>query len=265
MSRSILQVFLLLLVIIVLSITPPGGKPLFSVIGGSIIDSTKSIISFWWNLGRSIEDWGSAITNFKNILRERVDYKEKLELLKTLNLQIERLRAENKVLRDLWKIQELPININFIGARVIGTDFSIFSSALILDRGARDGIVEGLPLLYGRGVAGKVVRVFETTSLAVLTNNEDFAIGGMVDPGGEMGVVRGGKDNLNIEFLSLNLQVQVGQLVVSSSIKGINGLPIGIIKSLDVVGKITPSAKIEPLVNPAGGRFFLIVLGINPD
>lgn len=265
MNRSILQVLLLLLIITFLAIAPPGGKPLFTVIGGSIIDSTRSIISFWWNLGRTIEDWGGAVTNFKRVLRERIDYKEKLELLKTLNLQIDRLRAENKILRDLWKIQELPINLNFVGARVIGTDFSVFSHALILDRGARDGVVEGLPLLYGRGVAGKVVRVFETTSLAVLTNNEDFAIGGMVDIGGEMGVVRGGKENLNIEFLSLNLQVQVGQLVVSSSSEGINGLPIGIIKSLDVAGKITPSAKIEPLVNPAGGRFFLIVLGINTD
>ncbi|MBT9164282.1 MAG: hypothetical protein DDT23_00274 [candidate division WS2 bacterium] len=265
MNKSILQVLLLLLIITILSITPPGGKPLFTIIGGTIIDSTKSIIFFWWNLGRTIEDWGSAITNFKKVLRERVDYKEKLNLLRTLNLQIERLRAENKVLRDLWKIQELPVNFNFVGARVIGTDFSIFSPALILDRGVRDGIVEGLPLLYGGGVAGKVVRVFETTSLAVLTNNEDFAIGGVVDPGGEMGVVRGGKENLNIEFLSLNPQVQVGQLIVSSSSEGIFGLPIGIIKSLDIIGKITPSAKIEPLVNPAGGRFFLIVLGINPD
>ncbi len=253
------------MVVIVLSITPPGGKPLFTVIGGSIIDSTRGLISFWWNLGRAIEDWGGAIINFENVLRERADYKENLQLIKTLNLQIERLRAENKVLRDLWKIKELPINLNFIGARVIGTDFSIFSPSLILDRGARDGVVEGLTLLYGGGVAGKVVRVFETTSLAVLTNNEDFAIGGMVDPGGEMGVVRGGKENLNMEFLSLNLQIQVGQLVVSSSREGIFGLPIGKIKSVDVVGKITPSAKVEPLVNPAGGRFFLIVLGVNPD
>ncbi len=260
MKRRLLHVFLLILVLVILTFTPPGGDSIFRLLGRLFWDSGRGIISTIENTGYLIKEWGEVIFLLKTLVKERNILMEKAEELKTSKLNIERLKEENKSLLELLEFRTITSEINTLGVRVIGQDTLSVSQTLIIDKGSKDGISEGSLLLYGGAVVGKVKKVNENTSAVVLLDNHEFTLGGIVESTGELGIVKGGPDKLLFEFLSLNPRAIEGDVIITSYDEGFGGIIIGKIYHLDRQSKITPEAEIKPIVDPQRTRYFLVTL-----
>ncbi len=170
--------------------------------------------------------------NYIALVNLKQENKRLLDELKQLNsalidaneavLENERL---NRLL-DLRKIHKEPT----IAATVIGDDVTPWFRSLTIDRGASDGIRDGMPVLAADGVVGQTVKVTPNSSRVLLLTDHASGISAMIQRSRARGVAKGrGENACSLEFTMRGEDVQVGDQVVTSGIGGVfaKGLPIG--------------------------------------
>lgn len=165
-----------------------------------------------------------------------VDLKQENDRLKGDVKQLNSaLVAAGESLREnerLSRLLDLRKNIReqTLAATVIGEDVTPWFRTLTIDRGAADGIHEGMPVLAADGVVGQTIKVTDHASRVLLLTDHASGIAAMIQRSRARGVVKGRGDNLcSLEFAMRGEDVQVGDQVISSGIGGIfpKGLPIG--------------------------------------
>lgn len=161
--------------------------------------------------------------------------RQNLEMQEQLRLVNARLSGEQETLLANERLKRL-LNLKgslatpTIAASVIGEDGAPWFKTLVIDRGAADGLREGMPVAASDGVVGQVVKVAGGSSRILLLTDHASAIAAVVQRSRARGVVRGaGSGRLTLEFAIREDDVKVGDQLVTSGIGGIfpKGLPIG--------------------------------------
>lgn len=89
------------------------------------------------------------------------------------------------------------LNIEWVGdiprerARVVSGPVSNFSHTIEIDKGSSSGIAEGMPVVNGAGLVGRVVLVTSNRATIQLITDPDFAVGVRLVPDGVTGTARG--------------------------------------------------------------------------
>jgi rod shape-determining protein MreC len=128
-----------------------------------------------------------------------VDVKAENDRLRAENARLteegRRLRAEsveNRRLRSLLQLRE-RIGGEHIGAQVIGRDVSRFFrvTRVRVDRGERDHVRPGMPVIAAEGLVGQVRRSWGRYSDVLLTVDRTSAIDVVIQRTGARGMLRG--------------------------------------------------------------------------
>lgn len=170
---------------------------------------------------------------------------------------------ENQRLKTLLELKE-ELNGPSVAATVVGEDSSPWFKTLIINKGERDGLKEGMPVVATGGVVGQVVKVASTSSRVLLLTDHSCAVAAVIQRSRARGVVKGKGDNLcSMEFTVREDDVKPGDIVVTSGIGGIfpKGLLIG---EVTMVRKgqygIFQTINIRPGINLARIEDVLILL-----
>ena len=130
--------------------------------------------------------------------------------------------AENAQLRRLMDARErLPVKSQL--AEVLYDARDVNSRKIILDRGTRNDVTLGLPVIDNQGVVGQVTRVFPFTSEVTLLTDKEQAIPVQLLRNGLRSVAygRGKSGALELRFTAPNADIQVGDIVVTSGLDGV--------------------------------------------
>ncbi|TSA15884.1 MAG: rod shape-determining protein MreC [Betaproteobacteria bacterium] len=151
-------------------------------------------------------------------------------------LQLEALREENNQLRRLLEAQErLPRKSVF--AEILYAARDPFSRKVVLDKGSRDGILAGQPVIDDIGVIGQVTRVYLLMSEVTLLSDKDQAIPLQVLRNGLRAVAYGGAEGgmLDLRFMAANADIKNGDVLVTSGIDGTYppGLPVATVARIE--------------------------------
>ena len=182
----------------------------------------------------------AALNGFVDgVWRDYVDLldvrRENVVLRKSVKRLNERIVANNeavvanarlKALLDLKGTLDSPS----LAVSVIGDDSSAWFKTLVVDRGAADGLLEGMPVLAAGGAVGRLVKVAAHSSRVLLLTDHASAIAALVQRSRARGVVRGmGSGRCSLEFTVKEEDVKVGDTVISSGVGGVfpKGVPIG--------------------------------------
>ena len=155
--------------------------------------------------------------------------------------------AENIHLRRLMDArQHLPLQAQMAEILYDARDPS--TRRVVLDRGSRTGVVQGLPVIDHAGVVGQVTRVFPFTSEVTLLTDKDQAIPVQVLRSGLRSIAygRGHSGLLDLRFVVANADIQVGDVLVTSGLDGM--YPAGL-----------AVAKVVQVENVAAGAFGRVV------
>lgn len=132
--------------------------------------------------------------------------------------------AENRRLRSLLQLRE-RVGGDLVAAEVVARDISppFFRVTRVeLDRGARDRIRPGMPVLSGQGLVGLIQRPQDRTAEVQLIVDRRSAVDVIVQRTGARGMLRGtGEDHRylsRIQYLSRDDEVRVGDLVHTSGL-----------------------------------------------
>jgi len=139
------------------------------------------------------------------------------------------LTAENAQLRHLLDARErLPRKSIFAEILYLGRD--PFSHKVVIDKGSKEGIQAGLPVVDDVGVIGQVTRVYPLLAEVTLITDKNQAIPVQVVRNGLRSVAYGAGDGatLDLRFMAANSDILNGDTLVTSGIDGIYpaGIPV---------------------------------------
>ncbi len=168
-------------------------------------------------------------TSQAQLRRENEALREKqLQAAKDL-LTLEALAGENRQLRRLLDARErLPRKSMF--AEILYSGRDPFSHKVVIDKGGKDGIQAGLPVIDDVGVIGQVTRVYPLLAEVTLITDKDHAIAVQVVRNGLRAILYGAGDGATLElrFMAANADILNGDVLVTSGIDGTYpaGIPV---------------------------------------
>jgi rod shape-determining protein MreC len=149
-------------------------------------------------------------------------------------LRQESLETENHQMRELLGMHE-RIGVRSSAAEIIYTARDPFARRVIIDRGQRDGIEAGLPVIDGAGVVGQVTRVFPLQAEVTLLTDRDQAVPVKVVRNGLRAIMFGaGGGQLELRYLAANADVEPGDTIVTSGLVGVYAPDLPVAKVIKV-------------------------------
>ncbi len=172
-------------------------------------------------------DWAMApVTGLAKMVADFQSYQRIHEQNRDLRRELQQMRAwreaalqleqENAKLLDLNNVRLDPA-LTYITGVVMTDSGSPFRQSVLLNVGARDGILDGWPAMDGIGLVGRISGVGQTTARVMLLTDTSSRIPIVIQPSGQRAVLAG--DNTIypvIEFLENREAVRPGDRVVSS-------------------------------------------------
>lgn len=183
-------------------------------------------------------DWAMApVTGTVNLMRDFQSYRRIAEQNAELRRELRQMQAwkeaalqleqENARLLDLNNVRLDP-RLTYITGVVLADSGSPFRQSVLLNVGARDGIVEGWATMDGIGLVGRVSGVAQNTARVILATDASSRIPAVIQPSGQRAIVAGDNSAAPpIDFLENPDLVRPGDRVVSSGDGGV--FPAGLL------------------------------------
>lgn len=170
---------------------------------------------------RIVQSTGVYFADITRLEQENARLKRmQLEASETV-LRTHQLEAENTRLRALLDVKQRQ-NGNGRVAQVLHAARDPFSRKVIVDKGLQDKIVAGQPVVDELGIVGQVTRVFPFVSEITLITDKNQAVPVQVVRNGLRSVVFGlGDGRLELRFMPANVDIEVGDELVTSGLDGI--------------------------------------------
>lgn len=168
-------------------------------------------------------------------LQKRVaDLEEALARYQSELVELREVASDYQRLSELVNYTSQTQNQEFIAADVISNaDANAPLQTISINKGTRDGIAVGMPVVSQLGLVGRISDVTANASRVLLITDVSSAISGRLQTTRDEGSIVGQASNdLRMEFIPLNAKVQEGDIVITSGLGG--NLPAGI-----VIGQVT--------------------------
>jgi rod shape-determining protein MreC len=178
-----------------------------------------------------------------------------------LREELKWLRQENhRHLEASLQYQRLQRLLNFrdqtpldvVAAEVIGRNSNSWTEIIYINRGTRDRVAKGLPVVTHDGLVGQVVHAAPTLSQVMLLTDFRSGVDALVQRTRASGVVAGrGRNVAELRFLPVGVDLQLGDRLISSGMGGVfpKGLIIGEVKDIHRNGRQTQQVEIQPSVD----------------
>ncbi|MGE5337900.1 MAG: rod shape-determining protein MreC [Gemmatimonadota bacterium] len=216
---------------------------------------------------RATEAVGEYFTTIGRLTRENEALKRGAVERASELQQAKSLEVENAQLRRLLGARE-KVNRPGVLAQVLYESRDRFARKLVLDKGSRDGVRAGQPVIDDRGVLGQITRVFPLTAEMTLITDKEQSIPVQIARNGLRGVAYGGADpgTLDLRFMPANADVKQGDVVMTSGIDAIYpaGLQVATVTRVERAERdqfarivMTPAAGVQSFT-------YMLVLQVDP-
>jgi len=208
------------------------------------------------NLPIAVTNWASeALTTRTRLMEENALLRDEQLMLSSKIQKFEILQAENERLRKMLQSSE-KLDERVLIAELLAIDLQPFRHQIVINKGQREGVYDGQPIVDANGVMGQIVHVGPFSSTVLLLTDPTHAIPVQINRNGlrSIAVGTGQSHILQLEHLSNNVDIREGDLVVSSGLgsRFPSGYPVGVVHNISRVPgepfvKVTiiPSAQLE--------------------
>ncbi len=172
--------------------------------------------------------------SYASLHAQNQDLRRELQQMKAWKEAALQLEQQNARLLDLNQVRLDP-KLTHVTGQVLADSGSPFRQSVLINVGARDGILDGWATMDGIGVVGRISGVGERTARVILLTDTNSRIPVTVQPSGQKGLLSGDNTALPpLEFLEKADEVRPGDRVVSSGDGGM--FPAGLLVGQVVLG-----------------------------
>ncbi|HPT49125.1 MAG TPA: rod shape-determining protein MreC [Accumulibacter sp.] len=143
-------------------------------------------------------------------------------------LRTQQLEVENARLRKLLALKERQ-QANGQTAQILYAARDPYSRRIVIDKGLQDRVLAGQPVIDDAGIVGQVTRVFPFVAEVTLITDKEQTVPVQIVRTGQRSVIFGlGNGQLELRFLPANVDVQEGDVLVTSGLDGVflPGFPV---------------------------------------
>jgi rod shape-determining protein MreC len=163
----------------------------------------------------------SDFQSYQRLAQQNSDLRRELQDMKSWREAAIQLDQENARLRDLINVQLDPQLTRITGV-VLADSGSPFRQSVLLNVGARDGILDGWPAMDGIGLVGRISGVGNETSRVILVTDTSSQIPVTIQPSGQRAILSGDNTiNPLLQFIEDPDQVTPGDRIVTSGDGGV--------------------------------------------
>jgi rod shape-determining protein MreC len=173
---------------------------------------------------RVLEPFGDALSWIGDTIEAKGDVADLRAERDALRRELAEARAamrENAELRRLLEMDKRAsiADQGVVTARVSSRSPTLWHSRITVNKGSRDGVREGQPVINGAGLVGRVIRVSSRNASVLLITDSDSGVAARVVEANTTGILEtavGDPDDLRLQDLSSDRRIRENQTVVTS-------------------------------------------------
>ena len=189
------------------------------------------VIIFITNLPHEIE--GGLKDNFTTksaLLKEKIELENKILELSIENQKLNLITEENKALRKSLQISKILIHEKTTAAEIILPNIKSGKQIILINKGSRDNIKIGSPVINNLGLIGQVIFTKDNYSEILPITSRDFMVPAILERGTDNVIIKGnGLGYLEVMMMPWHREVNIGDTFMTSGIDEIypKGIKIG--------------------------------------
>lgn len=205
--------------------------------------------------------------NFQSLSKSKALLEEEIN---QLNIQVDSLSIENQIrnflvaendnLRKITLLSKKYSPKKTYPAEIIRPTIRGRAQIITINKGKKDGIRQGMPVVNRLGLVGQIYSTYEQTSEVVPLLSKKFAVNALQDNGQNHAIIYGDTKFLVIPFFPASVDVSPGDTFVTSGLDNVYPSGINIGKVVEVSREDKQFNKI--LLQPAtfSSQFSLITI-----
>ena len=174
------------------------------------------------NLPVNATEWvGESLTSREALQEENDRLTLHQTLYKAKLLKLQSLKAENIRLRELLQSSKKVSERVLIG-ELLAVDLEPFTRQIVINKGSRNEVYLGQPLMDAEGAMGQIVHLGPFSSTAMLITDPNHAIPVQINRNGLRAIAlgTGAPDKLDIPYLPISADIAEGDLLTTSGLGG---------------------------------------------
>jgi rod shape-determining protein MreC len=208
------------------------------------------------------------LTEIQTLRARNAELEEALANFQGELVELREIAGDYQRLADLLDYTSAAENQETVAADVINYDQNGLIRTIVINRGSRDGVSEGMPVVTKQGLVGRIINVTANASRVLLVTDSSSFVSARLQTSRAQGSIQGQlTGNLRMIMIPLDANVQIGDVVVTSGLGG--NFPPDI-----VIGQVTSNrqfefelnqqAEIRSLVNFNTLEIVLIITSFQP-
>ncbi|MDP8932207.1 MAG: rod shape-determining protein MreC [Actinomycetota bacterium] len=215
----------------------------------------------------------NGVVDLFRLWEENARLKAELEQMRGRRESLEDVTRENESLRALLDMREelsaRSGEYRFLPAEVIALAPSNFEWTITLNVGASHGIREGMTVITGKGLVGRIIQVGPISSRGLLAIDRGFSVAVRLARSGEHGILQGGgTDPMQLNLINPEADVAKDDEIVTSTYSNAmfpDGIPVGAVGWVgEKTGLLTREVLVRPYVDFAKLDVVLVILRAPP-
>ncbi len=227
----------------------------------------------------SVQSWISTrYTAVRDLLKSPTDLAELRAKNAELELEVAQLQqeiislqeqvAEAQILSSLLNYARSEPESRYLAANIIGRDTSPFIRSVWMDRGSDAGIKQGMPVVTERGLVGRVVEVFATSSRVQPITDPDIIVNVRLQNSRADGALAPQlSGEIWVDLIDQDVDITPGELVLTSGLGGLYpaDIPVGEVISVRKRDyELFQQAVIQPSIDIDDLEIVLIITNFRP-
>lgn len=211
-----------------------------------------------YSVNKRVEGFIDFYLRYEDVKAENDALLEENRVLREQLREYGDLKSQNLYYRDMFGIKDRREEYDYLGANIINVAGGSLVSAYTIDRGEQDGLRAGMAVMTPYGIVGQVTSIGRTFATVESLSSENIAIHvTTLRDRSVSGIIKGfrgaGNNPLGkISYLSLDANIQEGDIIVTSGLGGFYPPDIYVGKVLSVEedrGNLMKTALVEPGAN----------------
>ena len=162
-----------------------------------------------------------GVGHLVNLQSENEALRKEIVELRNQVVLLREAQIENETLRRQLNFKSAVPNYRLLSAEVIGHDPSNLLQYLLIDRGARDGIETGMPVLAAEGLAGRISETSADCAKVMLITDPSSSVSALIQRTRATGMVQGYPGHeLIMRYIPQGDAVALGDIVLTSGMGG---------------------------------------------
>ena len=205
----------------------------------------------------------SLMSTKKSLIDENMQLRYQQTMLEAQLQKLILIRHENSQLKKLLSASS-SASMQPMAAQILAVDTTSSRQVMILNKGSRDGVFVGQPVLDAKGVMGQIIDVGLMTSTVLLISDSKCAVPVRNDRTGERAILVGKNSMTDLSLINLpsTSSISKGDLLVTSGMgrRYPEGYPVGHVEDVKhMPGDDFITVRVSPVALLNRNRLVLLI------